>query len=271
MSESVKVNDANKPKVPLLQSDMNKDYEGHKFEETKPPLLQSDMNKEYEGHKFDENTGPLLNLEDHADDHPLRLSDLKPAGLELTEKERKELFGKDLKAKDTKDALTLSEKDVKDLNKEKDEEDQKFHLDKQGRVVRGSHKVDFIKRKNKKQKRTVMTRMDRYAQIDKYHPDNRPFKAIQDFEGPTMKRRCTNCVFWILPYLFFAALFFTWFWIYLQSNISVLTHPMDFRAQMCGIEPFENKTFLYYLTPSIDINVTMCVNSCPNTTGSSIC
>ena len=39
---------------------------------------------------------------------------------------------------------------------------------------------------------------------------------------------------------------------------------------MCGVDKLKNRPYLYYLTPSIDLNVAMCVEECPPTTGSPI-
>jgi hypothetical protein len=132
-------------------------------------------------------------------------------------------------------------------------------------------KLDHVKgSKFQRTKSTIMTRMDRYAQIDRYHPDNRPFKAIEKFEGPVFKRHCTNWPYWLCPFLLIGGFFAAFIMITLQSDPRILTHPIDFRAQMCGIEPLANKTLLYYMTPSIDLNVTACVSSCPNSTGATI-
>lgn len=40
---------------------------------------------------------------------------------------------------------------------------------------------------------------------------------------------------------------------------------MDFRAEICGIGKLKSRKFLYYASPSIDINVKFCVESCPKT------
>jgi hypothetical protein len=39
---------------------------------------------------------------------------------------------------------------------------------------------------------------------------------------------------------------------------------------MCGTGTLAHRPYLYYLTPSIDLNVAMCVEECPPTTGSPI-
>jgi hypothetical protein len=51
---------------------------------------------------------------------------------------------------------------------------------------------------------------------------------------------------------------------------TLLTQPMDFRAKLCGTQKLTHRPYLYYLTPSIDLNVAMCVSECPPTTGSPI-
>lgn len=49
-----------------------------------------------------------------------------------------------------------------------------------------------------------------------------------------------------------------------------LTKPLDFRAQLCGMDELKDRPYLYFLTPSIDLNVAMCVEECPTTTGKPI-
>jgi len=42
---------------------------------------------------------------------------------------------------------------------------------------------------------------------------------------------------------------------------------MDFRAEICGVGKLESRPYLYFISPTVDINVKMCVESCPETAG----
>ena len=48
--------------------------------------------------------------------------------------------------------------------------------------------------------------------------------------------------------------------------LSRLHKPMDFRGEICGKAPYEDRKYLYFDTPSIDLNVAHCVEYCPDTT-----
>jgi hypothetical protein len=53
---------------------------------------------------------------------------------------------------------------------------------------------------------------------------------------------------------------------FLDGRTERLFNGMDFRAEVCGNGKFTNKHYLYFMTPTIDINVAMCVHKCPNAT-----
>jgi len=40
---------------------------------------------------------------------------------------------------------------------------------------------------------------------------------------------------------------------------------MDFRGEICGVDRLKDKPFLYFASPTIDINVRFCVEKCPET------
>lgn len=44
-----------------------------------------------------------------------------------------------------------------------------------------------------------------------------------------------------------------------------LTRGNDFRAEICGLGKLKEKKYLYYASPSVDLNVRFCVESCPST------
>ena len=121
-----------------------------------------------------------------------------------------------------------------------------------------------------RKKTVIMTRLDRYDEIDKYHLDNRPFKAITGFEGPFIERLCTNCICWLIPGIVIFGLFAFVIILAQKSDPRVLLNPMDFRGQMCGIAPFASKPYIYYMAPNIDLNVAICVAECPQGTGAPI-
>jgi len=45
----------------------------------------------------------------------------------------------------------------------------------------------------------------------------------------------------------------------------------DFRGVVCGQAPLNGKPFLYKLLPQTDLNLQMCVETCPSQTGPQLC
>ena len=121
----------------------------------------------------------------------------------------------------------------------------------------------------KKNKQAVSS-MNRYAQYDKYHPLNQPFPAIENFKGPKYERKPTDVYGIIFPFIFGAAFIFHLVVCHLNGWPTLLTKPLDFRAKLCGVGSLKQRPYLYFLTPSIDLNVAMCVDVCPTTTGKPI-
>ena len=56
-----------------------------------------------------------------------------------------------------------------------------------------------------------------------------------------------------------------------QGDTRRLSSGVDFRAEICGSEALIDKPYQYFLTPTKDLNVALCVHQCPNTTGKQIC
>ena len=129
--------------------------------------------------------------------------------------------------------------------------------------------VKPVKKEPTKAKQAVSS-LNQYAQYDKYHPLNQPFPAIESFKGPKFERKPTDMLGIIFPFIFGAAFIFHVVVCHLNGWPTLLTKPLDFRAKLCGIENLKQRPFLYFLTPSIDLNVAMCVDQCPTTTGNPI-
>jgi hypothetical protein len=96
------------------------------------------------------------------------------------------------------------------------------------------------------------------------------FIGSKKFRGPVVKRKTTNgvwCCFFILLNVVFV-------WLSYQTikrgAPERLTHPMDFRGEICGRERLKSKPYLYFPVPVIDTRVAFCIESCPLETGSYI-
>lgn len=111
---------------------------------------------------------------------------------------------------------------------------------------------------------------DKIREKDNANPNNTKFYAIDGFEGPVRKRRFTDwlCLF---PFLLLTLGFMTHFGYLFLIGTPYKLFNHDFRARECGFNELASKPFLYYLQPSIDMNVKMCVEFCPNYTGAPIC
>lgn len=84
------------------------------------------------------------------------------------------------------------------------------------------------------------------------------------------KRKTTNCCCLILPIIL--AIYFVARVVYTHINgwPTSLMHPRDFRGQLCGVGRRSDEKYLYYLAPTKDLNVAICVDECPSTTGKPI-
>ena len=56
-----------------------------------------------------------------------------------------------------------------------------------------------------------------------------------------------------------------------NGDLDRLTNGYDFRSVLCGVDQFADKPYLYFINPVMDINVAICVQHCPTTTGDNIC
>lgn len=55
------------------------------------------------------------------------------------------------------------------------------------------------------------------------------------------------------------------------GNLDRISNGYDFREEICGINGLVNQPYLYYLEPSVDLNIAICVSECPTSTGLDIC
>lgn len=77
------------------------------------------------------------------------------------------------------------------------------------------------------------------------------------------------CLFFLI--VFFCGTVFHGIVLFSYGNIYRISNGYDFREEICGIEGLINLPYLYYLQPSVDMNVAMCVDQCPTSTGVDIC
>lgn len=106
---------------------------------------------------------------------------------------------------------------------------------------------------------------------DKNAPENKKFLATENFEGITKKRIRTE-FYWIITPIITIAIFLLYFLIvFAQGNPDKLAYGIDFRALPCGLGRLNEKPYLYFLQPNIDLNVKMCVNKCPEGTNYILC
>ena len=124
---------------------------------------------------------------------------------------------------------------------------------------------------NKKIRNKVkMTFSDKQAIYDQYSVYNRKFIPFEEFEGPPLKRRCTNMFIYFLFILFFIALGGTILYSYQLGDVDNINY-LDFRGRRCGRVELSHRPYVYYMNPSLDMNLRMCVESCPDSTGLKIC
>lgn len=76
----------------------------------------------------------------------------------------------------------------------------------------------------------------------------------------------TNCLCLAIFLMLNGMLFINAVLVFMNGSSDRLMNGTDFRAEICGVEKRANRPFLYYLQPTVDPNVTMCVSNCPNST-----
>ena len=136
---------------------------------------------------------------------------------------------------------------------------------------RNSSKVFPAKREQSKKSLVKMpSYRDKLREKDTLNPNNIRFYAIDGFEGPVRKREYTDWLC-LIPLLLLILGFMAHFGYLFLIGVPYKLFNHDFRARECGSNELASKPFLYYLQPSIDMNVKMCVEFCPNFTGAPIC
>jgi len=56
-----------------------------------------------------------------------------------------------------------------------------------------------------------------------------------------------------------------------NGDLNRLINGYDFRTVLCGVGNYADKPYLYFIDPVADINIGICVQNCPSTTGDTIC
>ena len=54
--------------------------------------------------------------------------------------------------------------------------------------------------------------------------------------------------------------------VFINGSSNRLMNGTDFRAEICGVDQRSDRSYLYYVQPTVDTKVAMCVSSCPNST-----
>ena len=128
----------------------------------------------------------------------------------------------------------------------------------------------FLTKKISQKSKENKSFFEKYQIYDSYNPLNTKFNALENFTGPKSKRSATDylCLFPLLLTTLSLLLF-----LLLLINTQSLKKlgQKDFRGKNCGQNQLSHRPYLYYLAPSLDVNVKMCVTNCPNQAGLPIC
>ena len=111
---------------------------------------------------------------------------------------------------------------------------------------------------------------EKQAVYDQYNPFNTKFVAHEEFEGPPKQRKFTDCICYLLFIVFVIALGASFVLSYRMGDVDMINY-LDFRGRRCGRAELEDRPYVYYINPSLDMNLRMCVESCPDSTGLPIC
>ena len=112
--------------------------------------------------------------------------------------------------------------------------------------------------------------LEKLYEKDLRDEENRRYLAFEGFAGATSTRVRTDFPFLIIVGFALAGLL-GYFALVMLASPSRLIHGLDFRARACGLDSLEARPLLYYLLPNIDMNLKMCLSSCPSATNLDVC
>ena len=113
--------------------------------------------------------------------------------------------------------------------------------------------------------------LEKVEEDQKKHKLNEPFQAFEGFEGPVKKRAATD-KWWMLGVLIcFLYLGVHSILTIIQGKSYRLYSGLDFRSKPCGLNELKPRRFLYFPLPNVNVNITMCVDKCPEDTGRRLC
>jgi hypothetical protein len=113
--------------------------------------------------------------------------------------------------------------------------------------------------------------VEQLVESDETHELNQKFIAYEEFNGPLEKREPTDKRQILVPIIIFLILLIQFIVFGLVGDPQRLAYGLDFRANSCGVGNLTAKPYLYYAIPNIDLNVNLCMSSCPNATNYEFC
>lgn len=164
--------------------------------------------------------------------------------------------------------------DGDDTSRDKDKDDI-FEEEKVNTHLTKSERRDILSKHNKEigfSQSDRLSKIEKLVEAEKNNEYNIPFKAIVNFEGPILTGRTFTDKWWNIPVVM-ALLFLLLMMVILITTAKTdrLKYGLDFRANPCGREDLADKSLLYFIHPNINVNFTMCVSNCPNSTGYDMC
>ena len=76
----------------------------------------------------------------------------------------------------------------------------------------------------------------------------------------------TNCICLVIFLILNGGLFINAILVFVAGSSNRLMNGTDFRAEICGVDQRADRPYLYYIEPTVDTNVAICVSNCPNST-----
>lgn len=118
---------------------------------------------------------------------------------------------------------------------------------------------------------TTLSLLEQYELDDLNQAENQTLVGEESFKGPVTERSLRDKR-WLLMGMGTLCLYLA-ICVYLINLGSVhrLSHPTDFRSELCGTNHLSGHPYVYFLQPLVDVEVRMCVRECPRETGPRIC
>ncbi len=118
---------------------------------------------------------------------------------------------------------------------------------------------------------TTLSLLEKYELDDLNQAENQTLVGEESFKGPVTERSVRDRRWLVTGVVTLVVYLGVCVYLVNLGSVQRLSHPSDFRSELCGTNHLSGHPFLYFLQPLVDPQVRMCVTKCPQETGPRIC